>query len=75
MPSLSSAEIVFFLLSCALFMGWQAFFFFTAVIRNDRAADAADAAVLERRAAWKASLEEYEAPQAAMEAGREPGSG
>ena len=39
MSSLSSAEIVFFL-SCALFMGWQAFVFFRAVIGNDRAADA-----------------------------------
>ena len=55
MPSLSSAEIVFFLLSCALFMGWQAFFFLRAVIVNDRAADAETRT---RRAAWEASLEE-----------------
>ena len=55
MPSLSSAEIVFFFLSCALFMGWQAFFFFHAVIGNDRGADAE---TLARRAAREASLEE-----------------
>lgn len=55
MPSLSSAEIVFFFCSCALFMGWQAFFFFRAVISNDRAADAQEQA---RREAWEASLEE-----------------
>jgi hypothetical protein len=53
--SFSSTEIVFFLLSCALFMGWQAYFFLSIVRSPDRRADAeADA----RRAAWEASLEE-----------------
>ena len=54
-PTLSTPEIVFFFLSCGLFMGWQAWFFLRAVIDNDRAGSAeADA----RRAAWEASLEE-----------------
>ena len=51
----SSTEVVFFFLSCALFMGWQAYFFVRIVRNPDRRADAeADA----RRAAWEASLEE-----------------
>lgn len=53
--SFSSTEIVFFILSCALFMGWHVYFFMSIVRNPDRRADAeADA----RRAAWEASLEE-----------------